>query len=328
MKKRISIFTLSSIICLISYTNTFPVEISLSINRTLMYLTGDVYQLKIIVNHNSDEEIVSSKSDISLNEKDFYKKILNAPHPIEKIDIESVKPRTHTINKSNGNYKITETFLYTFQIFEIENLQVGPVKFLINYKNREYVVYSPYTYINIIPPYSKTNLNSPLIQDVDPEKKSSSNYYKLLLILVILIILLSIILFLSIKRIYRWYILKQDKLNNPYIQAKVSFQSIQEMNNISDGMTTSNNETYHQLSRIMKHYLERRFHISLIEKNTAELYDLLYPLSIDPIIQLDIIKYFQRCDEMKFLPNYLKNTHLIIDIQLALKIINTLNLST
>lgn len=278
--------------------HSFAVDINLDISQSIIYLTGAKIKLTYTVKHKRKElEFLKNKSDISLNPDEFYKKILRAKHINDKIDVEHISFTEDKIYSDNGEKVIeANTYTYVFQLFEIQSIEVSPVKFqFTNLTNDNLVYYSPYAYIHSLPPESRgaSSFNfKDIINKTEYDNRDYSNYY-----ITLFSILGFVLISLLIYRFNRWNIFQKDKLGNAISQAKNQLDILKAelLNDKAENITD-----IHKLTNILKHYIERKWDILAISENTHELIDSLKAIDVDPSIIQSIQDFYNHCDRLKF----------------------------
>ena len=324
--KYILTFFLALIFVLISCP-LFSAEIQLSIDKSIVYLTGEQIKLIYTINTEPDEELIINESDTNLDSKLFYKRILYSPIIEGNYDIESLKNSIYTTKQkeANGKKLIEHNFQYNFQLFEINNLMISPIKFTFKKNNKSLIAYSPSTYIHFIPPKTKKNKLLSFKDIVEPtlEKNNLFNSIAILSITGSF----AFIMFISIfsNRLLKWYYINNDKLGTPFSQVYSYFSMVKEELNNNITQKPSIKDIYTDLSYNMKLYLERKYVFSSVKMCSEEIIRFLSFHIDDQNILSKVKTFFYICDSIKFAYRSRNLAEIQNDIKLATNIICILN---
>lgn len=285
------------IIFLLASHRSYAIDIELELNQSIIYLTGAKIQLVLSVSHKRKElEFVKIKSDVSLPPDQFYKRILKTRHPNKKIDIEHISySEDKKFVDKNGYVIESNIFTYEFQLFEIESVEISPVKFqFTNLTNDNQICYSPYAYIHPLPPESR-GISSLAFKDISTEKEVKKDINKFYYI--IIGIFTFILIFLLGLRFLNWRTIHFDQFG------KASTQAQNKMNRLEKNEALESPDFFVKLTRILKHYIERKWDIVTLSENTNDfIIELKNKEKSDQLILL-IENFFRDCDEIKFAPN-------------------------
>ncbi|MDH5681510.1 MAG: hypothetical protein OEZ36_07980 [Spirochaetota bacterium] len=278
------------------------VEVAMSIDRTLIDKTGGVINLTVTVVHGVDEKILYEESDIHLR-KDFrHENMLSLRYPKEKLDVDSLNKPIHTVIKKQVGSKtlIEEVFQYSLQPFEVDSMRLRPIKFIILKGGKRFALFAPYTYIHVIPPegnmFRGLSLKDIATPDMDEEPMSDSS-----LTVIIVGSIVLVLVGVGAWRVYRWRIIDQDQLKAPLMLADNA------LNGILDQIIAKppsqlelGDMVYSPLSAAIKHYIERVWHVAMLERNTTEIISELSHRNIHPDVVSQVGRLLSRCDTMKY----------------------------
>ena len=299
--RHLLLYCLTGIILLVT-PDIHGVDMGMSIDRTLIDRTGGVISLTVTVTHGVDEKILYDESDIHLGKGFRHEDMLSLPYPKEKLDVDSIQIPTHKVTKKRVGDKtlIEEVFQYTLQPFEVDSMRLRPIKFVLLKGDKRYVLFAPYTYIHIVPPegniLSGITLKDIVTPDMDEEPMSDAA--------LTVIIAGSVVLVLAgigAWRIHRWRLVDQDQLKTPLELADNALNGI--LDHIK-AKTPSQDKlgdmVYIPLSAAIKHYIERVWHVTMLERNTSEILTELSHRNCHPDIVSKVGKILSLCDTMKY----------------------------
>ncbi|MDH4128804.1 MAG: hypothetical protein OEV44_08635 [Spirochaetota bacterium] len=329
MKLKIKYFVILPLTLIFILLNTplFSVEIKLSINKTLIYLTGEQIELIYSVKHNPDEKLIINESDIHLKPDLFYNKILNSPYIKRKYDLDSLKMPTHKVihSNSNGQNIIEHIFRYSFQLFEVDNLMISTAKFTFTNNDQTFLAYSPYAFIHIIPPKSKDHRKLSFKDISEPFIGKHSMFAYTDIILYITVFLFIIIIVFFIKRIKVWYYITYDSLGTPFTQVYTFFYSLKKHLINNNSLEHPIKDVYSDLLTNMKFYLERKYRLSTTEMTSEEIIDSLAIHVNDQQTLSNIKQFFNICNLIKFAERTREINEVQNDIQLGINIISSID---
>ncbi|MFW5800204.1 MAG: hypothetical protein ACOCV8_05245 [Spirochaetota bacterium] len=318
---------MSGLILNLLFINSPIYAIDINTNLDKVLNTADKLELVIELKYKPKiEGIIYQKSDIK---KDKAIEIKNYAIPYSSIknniietkkqfDIETRKEVEYSREKQ-GKY-IIEKIIYTFQVFEIEDLYIRPLKIIYTFGNSEREVYTP-----PIPILSKAlkiksdsngqpllkNLKGPFYED---------NFTQLLIVLVITgVFLISSIIIIIFIRKRKKYADEEVKIKNPYETA------LDELEKLKGHIKTSDKEKikdiYIKMSLIIRRFLSEELNLFIMENTTDKVEELLNNSVYNKDISEKIISFLKECDAVKFAkyrPDYNK---LRIDFEEAFNII-------
>ncbi len=322
------LITLSLLMCSLPF---YGLEVRLTVDKSMMYLTGERIRMSVIVIHSPAEEILYDQSDIFLSPKEFYDRIFKTRSPNHHPDIEPLTGPVHkvVIKDLKGGKEVWESYEYELQIFEIESLKILPIKFVLSKDGKPFVVYSPGTFIHKVP-HDSSILNGLSFKDIsEPDLFPLRDFPWLIVAISLEGLFIVLIITSMILRFKRWTLLSRDSLVSPIEQA---YSKLNLLKTSLDYLTPKENERYLKsmyidMSKTLKHFIERRYYVMLIEKNTQEFTELLNSYIKDLDVLGKVRSFFQICDQVKFAAKHKERKEIENDISLGKEIISSIDQS-
>ncbi len=313
---------------LMIHTGFYGVEVKLSVDKSMMYLTGERIRVLVTVIHSPDEEIIYDQSDTFLSPKEFYTKIFTTRNPKNIPDLEPLKGPIHTvvIKDLKDGKEVWESYEYELQIFEIESLKISPIKFLLSKDGKPFVLYSPGTFIHKVP-NDLNRINGLTFKDIsEPNLFSLSDFPWYILAIGLEGLFILFIVTSMILRFRRWTLLSGDSLISPIEQA---YSKLNLLKTSLVHLTPNENKRYLKniyidMSKTLKYFMERKYFVMLVEKNTQEFSELLTGYIKDSTILGKVKSFFKTCDQVKFAAQIKDRKEIEYDISMEKQIISSI----
>ncbi len=309
----------------------YGVEARLSVDKSMMYLTGERIRVLVTIIHSPDEEIIYDLSDTFLSPKEFYARIFTTHNPKDIPDLEPLKGPIHTvvIKDLKDGKEVWETYEYALQIFEIESLKISPIKFVLSKDGKPFVIYSPGTFIHKVP-HDLNRINGLTFKDIsEPNLFSLSDFPWYILGIGLEGLFILFIITSMILRFKRWTLLSRDSLISPIEQA---YSKLNLLKTSLVHLTPNENKRYLKniyidMSKTLKYFMERKYYVMLVEKNTREFSELLTSSIKDLDILGKVQSFLETCDQVKFAAQTKDRKEIEYDISLEKEILSSIEQS-
>lgn len=283
-------------------SSAFAIEVKTTLNNALN--NADKISLIIEIMYNPTiEEINYLESDIKkdkvINIKDYvveHQSILtNKDFDKEQFDIETEDYVDYSISNEKGF--IIERISYTFQVFEILDLYIKPLKISYKIGNQNRIIYTV-----PIPVLSKQ------INIITDEKgkailkhlkgpfyiESEVNSIVIVVLILVLIIIVVILLFLIKTKLN---LTKTIAIKTPY---EIAIDELDKLKKTDYTRKNKVKDFYIRLSEIIRRFLSSRLNLYIMESTTAKAEELLEKSLINKNLISTIIVLLEECDFVKF----------------------------
>jgi hypothetical protein len=302
IKKKVYIILLTALLITITTGPLFAIDISISVENILN--TADRLNLVVKIRYNkSIEQIYYQESDIKPDQTiDLGNHIITA----EAITGSVNKPgRSYDIvmddevvyNSSADGQYITDKIVYTFQVFEIDDIYIKPLRLSYRLDEQERDLYTqPIPILSRKMAVIRNEQGQIALRGLKAPFGDESVVSPIIIILSILALVMVVLLIVLL-------ILRKKKTEpekppmSPLEEALDRLHRLKHSTLVSDGMVK---EYYIQLSHIVRRFLAYKLHLTIMESPTDKVREMLGRSIFDPELVNRVVGFLKQCDRIKF----------------------------
>ncbi len=302
IKKKAFMITLATLLLTITTGSLFAIDISISVENILN--TADKLNLVVKIRYNkSIEQINYQKSEIKPDQPiDLGDNVI----PVEAITGSVNKPGLSydilmddevLYNSSSDGQYITDKIVYTFQVFEIDDLYIKPLMLSYRFGEQERDLYTqPIPILSRKMVVIRNEQGQIALRGLKAPFGEESGISPIIIILSILA-LVTLVLLIVLLIIRKKKTKPEKPPMSPLEEALDRLRRLKHSTLVSDGKIK---EYYMQLSDIVRRFLAHKLHLTIMESPTDKVREMLGRSIFDPDQVNRIVDFLKQCDRVKF----------------------------